>query len=393
MKHNSTGITRKIPGRNLPVNTSPDKKGNSFYFWLACAGILGLLGALTYVLWPMPKRPFGDQADPTPPKINANTPPGPAPAGMVWIPGGEFWMGGEVETYDGNVAPDSLPMHKVYVDGFWMDQHEVSNEKWARFAKETGYLTVAELKPDPRDSPMASEEELKYPCSIVFTPPKKSIDNLEKAQQFHLWWSMVRGASWKNPEGKDSTIVGKDNYPAVHIAYVDTVAYCRWLSKKTGVTHRLPTEAEWEFAARGGLDRKPYTWGDKLTPNGKWMANVWQGKFPSENTALDGFVGLAPVGSFPPNGYGLYDMAGNAWEWCHDYYQEDYYALSPAKNPRGPASGIDPLEPALAKRVQRGGSFLCSDQYCIRYQVGARGKGDERSASNNVGFRCVCEAP
>jgi sulfatase modifying factor 1 len=392
MKNKSTGITSKLPRGNPPPINKPDTKKYGFLFYLGCAAILGLLGAGTYLLWPMPRKHFGDVADPTPPKINSNTPPGLTPAGMVWVPGGEFWMGGVIEMHDGKPAQDSWPMHKVYVDGFWMDQHEVSNEKWARFAKETGYLTVAEQKPDPRDSPLASEEELKYPCSIVFTPPKKAIDDLAMAHQALAWWSMVRGASWKNPEGPDSTVAGKDNYPAVHIAYVDAVAYCLWLSKKTGITHRLPTEAEWEFAARGGLDRKRYTWGDELNPGGKWMANIWQGKFPSENTALDGFVGLAPVGSFPPNGYGLHDMAGNAWEWCHDYYQEDYYSMSPGKNPQGPASSLDPLEPALAKRVQRGGSFLCSANYCIRYQVGARGKGEEKSASNNVGFRCVREA-
>lgn len=393
MKNKSTGITKHVPRGSSASHNPPGAKQSNWLFLLGVVGIIGLLGGVTYVLWPMPKLDlFDENADKLPPKINSKNPPGPAPAGMVWIPGGEFWMGGEIEMHNKQIAEDSLPMHKVYVDGFWMDQHEVTNAKWAEFAKETNYLTIAEQKPDPRDFPDAKEEDLKDPFSIVFTPPKEFIYNLDIAHQEHKWWSIEKGACWRHPQGKNSTIAGKEKYPVVHIAFVDAEEYCRWLSKKTGKTYRLPTEAEWEFAARGGLDRKLYCWGDELTPDKKWMANIWQGKFPNENSALDGFAGLAPGGSFPPNGYGLHDMAGNAWEWCSDKYQVDYYAVSPSKNPRGPASGIDPNERGQVKHVQRGGSFLCADNYCIRYLVASRGKGEEKSSANHTGFRCICEA-
>ena len=293
------------------------------------------------------------------------------PAGMVWVPGGEFWMGDPSH-------PDSLPLHRVTVDGFWMDRTEVTNAEFARFVRATGYVTVAEKKPDPRQFPDAPPEKLE-PFSAVFTPPKCpcELDN-------HLqWWKAVPGADWRHPEGLDSNLDGRENHPVVHVCWSDAVAYAKWAGK------RLPTEAEWEFAARGGLDRKRYVWGDELTPGGKWQANIWQGNFPNENTAEDGFRGTAPVGSFPPNGFGLYDMSGNVWEWCADWYRPDYYEHSPRYNPHGPDDSDDPLEPDRPKRVQRGGSFLCTDQYCTGYLPGARGKGDVESGSSNVGFRCV----
>ena len=388
MKNKQTGITKNVPRARPQLSQDVAKKSN-YLFWLGLVGIIAGLGGATYLLWP---TPGGAEVDETPPKLNASNAPGAAPPGMVWVPGGEFYMGGEAPMHNGQISRECLPMHKVYVDGFWMDKYEVTNAQWAEFAKETGYLTIAEQKPDPRDFPGAKEEDLKDPFSIVFTPPKEAVRNLDVAHQEHLWWAVVRGADWKHPEGKESSITGKDNYPVVHIAYVDAVEYCQWLSKKNGKKFRLPTEAEWEFAARGGLDRKFFTWGDEIKVDGKWMANIWQGNFPTENTAEDGFAGLAPVGSFPPNGYGLHDMAGNAWEWCNDYYQESYYSFSPKMNPRGPESGIDPQEPGMAKRVQRGGSYLCADNYCIRYLVASRGKGEEKSAQNHVGFRCICEA-
>jgi formylglycine-generating enzyme required for sulfatase activity len=200
------------------------------------------------------------------------------------------------------------------------------------------------------------------------------------------WWRPTFGASWKHPEGPDSDIRGREKYPVIHVCWTDAAAYAKWAGK------RLPTEAEWEYAARGGLDRKKYAWGEDLKPGDKWQANIWQGRFPMENTAEDGFPSLAPVASFAPNGFGLYDMAGNVWEWCADWYRPNYYAESPRHNPLGPDDSLDPLEPQTPKRVQRGGSFLCSDVYCVRYQMGSRGKGDVNSAYSHVGFRCVKSA-
>ncbi|MCI0380038.1 MAG: formylglycine-generating enzyme family protein [Gemmataceae bacterium] len=371
---------------------------------LTLLGLLGFCAALagvTYALWPTPKTGRA-QLSLKPLPLNPDTPPGPAPEGMVWVRGGEFWMGGEVMQHNGIVAPDSLPAHKVYVDGFFMDKYEVTNEQWAVFAKETGYLTVAELKPDPKDftkeqldrmTPEHKKELFDHPVSLVFTPPREMIFHLELAHREHMWWSVVKQASWKQPEGPTSSIEGKGKHPVTHIAWVDAVEYCEWLSKKTGRTYRLPTEAEWEFAARGGLHQKDFPWGDDLTPDDKWMTNIWQGRFPNENSEADGFARAAPVGSFPPNDYGLYDMAGNVWEWCSDYYRKDYYKESPEKNPKGPTSSFDIHEPDVKeKRVQRGGSFLCSELYCIRFQVAARGKGEAKSGQNHIGFRTVCEA-
>jgi formylglycine-generating enzyme required for sulfatase activity len=309
-----------------------------------------------------------------PPKLNAGAAPTAAPEGMAWVPGGWFWMG------DGEF-PDALPEHLVYVDGFWMDKHEVTNAEFARFVEATGYQTIAERPLDPQEFPTVPPEDLK-PGSIVFKPPVApvSLDN-------HLqWWTYVPGANWRHPEGPASTIEGRENHPAVHIAWHDAVAYAQWAGK------RLPTEAEWEVAARGGLDRAHYCWGNELREGGKWRSNIWQGNFPNENTAGDGFRATAPVGSFPAGGYGLSDMSGNVWEWCSDWYRPDYYLLSPQRNPPGPGSSFDPLEPGTPKRVQRGGSFMCADMYCKRYVPGARGKGEPSSAAGHIGFRCAKSA-
>jgi formylglycine-generating enzyme required for sulfatase activity len=213
-------------------------------------------------------------------------------------------------------------------------------------------------------------------------------------RDYRSWWDPKVGASWKHPDGPGSNIKGRENFPVVHICYHDAVAYCRWAKK------RLPTEAEWEFAGRGGLDRKLYPWGDELKVDGKWMANAWQGEFPYTNTKEDGFDGAAPVASFPPNAYGLYDMSGNVWEWCADWYRKDHYIQrcrdvdphTAIRNPTGPDSGFDLEEPGLPKRVQRGGSFLCAENFCTRYVIGTRGKGEITSAQNHCGFRCVKDA-
>jgi sulfatase modifying factor 1 len=343
--------------------TPPLAPPRRFWLWLASTLVLGLtLGALAYgVFAPSANAPF----------LNRATPPGPAPEDMVWVPGGQFWMGD-------TSLPDAQPLHLVYVDGFWMDRTEVTNAQFARFVNETHYVTIAERQPDPRDFPGVPPDQLK-PFSPVFTPPAGPVDLHDPSQ----WWQPVAGADWRHPEGPHSSIDGRENHPVVHVCWFDAVAYAEWAGK------RLPTEAEWEFAARGGLDRKPYCWGDGLMPDGKHQANIWQGHFPDDNTIEDGFRGTAPVASFPPNGHGLYDMAGNAWEWCADWYRPDCYQTSPRRNPKGPSESFDPAEPNQRKRVQRGGSFLCCDQYCTRYRPGARGKGAVDSGASHVGFRCV----
>jgi formylglycine-generating enzyme required for sulfatase activity len=312
--------------------------------------------------------------------------PGAAPAGMVWIPGGEFSMGSNVETESlcglPGVTRDALPVHRVAVDGFWMDQTEVTNGQFEAFVRATGYVTIAERTPTKEQFPNAPAENL-VAGSIVFTPP----DHPVPLNNHYQWWDYRKGASWRHPLGPESDFKGREKYPVVQVAYDDAVAYAKWAGK------RLPTEAEWEFAARGGLSGQVYPWGNEFRPGGKIMANTFQGAFPMKDTSEDGYGGLAPVAQFPPNAYGLYDMAGNAWEWCGDWYRADYYvelaARGVAHNPQGPDSSYDPAEPGEKKRVHRGGSFLCTDQYCTRYMVGTRGKGEASSAANHLGFRCV----
>ncbi len=318
---------------------------------------------------------------------NKNKPAGKAPKGMVWIPGGEFSMGSNVEDESlcsiKGVTKDAAPVHRVYVDGYYMDQTEVTNEEYEKFVKATGDITVAEQKPTKEEFPTASEEDL-ITGSVIFTPTSSAVN----LNNFLQWWSYVGGTDWKHPLGPESSIKGKEKYPVVHITYEDAAAYAKWAGK------RLPTEAEWEFAARGGKTGNLYAWGNTLKLNGKFQANIYQGHFPIKDgdTGEDGFKGIAPTAQYAPNGYGLYDMAGNVWEWTSDWYSVDYYKTlsesgTTARNPQGPAAYNDPNDPTQIKRVHRGGSFLCTDQYCTRYMVGTRGKGEVRSAANHLGFR------
>jgi formylglycine-generating enzyme required for sulfatase activity len=318
--------------------------------------------------------------------IAAEAEPGEAPPGMAWIPGGEFLMG----TDDPQAHPAERPAHRVRVDGFWIDKTEVTNAEFRRFVDATGYVTTAvrpvdweQLKTQlPPGTPKPPDAHL-VPGSLVFTPPDRPVP----LDDITNWWRWVPGASWRHPEGPGSSIAGKDDHPVVHVSWDDAAAYAKWAGK------RLPTEAEWELASRGGLEGKKYAWGDEFRPGGKTLANTWQGTFPETNTDEDGFSRTSPVKSFPPNGYGLYDMIGNVWEWCADWYRPDTYRLDAGRsaviNPTGPEKSYDPEEPYQPKRVTRGGSFLCSANFCTNYRPSARRGTATDSGSSNLGFRCV----
>ncbi|MBI1343347.1 MAG: SUMF1/EgtB/PvdO family nonheme iron enzyme [Terrimonas sp.] len=306
-------------------------------------------------------------------------------AGMVWIPGGAFNMGSS----DGEGRQDEYPVHRVQLPGFWIDAHEVTNAQFREFVEATGYVTTAEQVPDweelkkqlPPGTPKPADSLL-VASSLVFTPP----DHPVPLNNVSLWWSWVKGADWKHPSGPGSSITGKDNYPVVQVSWYDAEAYAKWAGK------RLPTEAEWEFAARGGLENESYSWGNEPIDKGRPKANTWQGNFPNYNSDWDGYNGLAPVQSFQPNKYQLYDMAGNVWEWCMDWYSPDYYATLTGKtslSPAGPEQSYDPMEPTVPKRVTRGGSFMCNAAYCKGYRVSSRMKSSPDSGLENVGFRCV----
>jgi formylglycine-generating enzyme required for sulfatase activity len=315
--------------------------------------------------------------------------PAMSTAGMVKIPAGEFVMGaidGDTDARD-----DEKPRHKVAVDAFWMDETEVTNAQFRKFIDATKYVTTAERKPDweelkkqlPEGTPRPPDDVLAA-GSIVFSPPKTPVP-LHDAS---AWWAFVKGADWRHPLGPDSSIDGKDDYPVVQVSWDDAVAYAKWAGK------RLPTEAEWEWAARGGIPDKVYAWGEEDVAAGKPKANTFEGRFPDRDEAKDGFAGIAPVKRFAPNGYGLYDMAGNVWEWCGDWYRHDYYGQvqkqgGVVRNPQGPADSLDPEEPTVAKRVQRGGSFLCHDSYCASYRASARMKTSPDTGLSHSGFRCV----
>lgn len=276
-------------------------------------------------------------------------------------------------------ATDEKPLHEVTVKSFFMDKTEVTNEQFAEFVKATNYVTLAERPLTAKELPGLLPEFEGKTVSLCYRPPKGAVDLRDALQ----WWAPVIGANWRHPDGPETDIIGKEKHPVVHVCWDDAQAYCKWAGK------RLPTEAEWEFAARGGLEKARYIWGNEFSPNGKWMTNTWQGKFPHENTGEDGFKGLAPVGSFQANGYGLFDMAGNVWEWCSDWYLPDYYAKSPKENPPGPTTSFDPDEPGVMKHTTRGGSWMCSDSYCRGYRPSARMKTSPDTGLANTGFRCV----
>lgn len=310
---------------------------------------------------------------------------GHVPPMMVRLPGGEFIMGSN----DANAYPHEKPAHRVKVDAFYMDITEVTNSMFLTFVDSTGYVTVAERKPDweelklqlPPDTPKP-HDTLLVPGSLTFTPPSRTVMLNDPSQ----WWSWTPKANWRHPEGPESNIEQRLNHPVVHIAFEDAQAYCNWMGK------RLPTEAEWEFASNGG-SAQPVQLNNSISSGGAYSANVFQGSFPNKNLILDGFESTAPIKSFAPNEFGLFDMIGNVWEWTSDYYHPDYYSelagMGVATNPKGPKSSLDPAEPGITKYVTKGGSFLCNHDYCSNYRATARQASAYDTGHSHVGFRCV----
>ena len=298
---------------------------------------------------------------------------------MVWIPGGTFMMGSNKH------YPEEAPAHLVTVDGFWMDSHTVTNAQFSRFVEETKHVTLAERPANAADYPGA-KQELLVPASVVFQKTSNAVD----LRNPYNWWTYVPGANWRHPQGPQSSLKGLAKHPVVHLAYEDVEAYLKWAGKE------LPTEAEWEFAARGGLAEAEFVWGNEFEPGGKVMANTWQGEFPHQNLVTDGYEWTAPVESFPPNGYGLYEMAGNVWEWTADWYQQHSdiaHSCCGEINPRGGEremsydSRLDDIR--IPRRVMKGGSFLCAPNYCRRYRPAARMAQPIDTSTCHLGFRCV----
>lgn len=359
-----------MPQQSLPCQQS----AHSVWYAVVATLILGLGWSAT-----------ADQAQPDtkPESASTGTNQHPNTDGMIWIEGGEFLMG----STDPLARADEQPVHPVRVAGFWIDQTEVTNEQFMAFVAATGYETVAERKVDwesmkkqlPPGTPKPAPEVL-APGSLVFNPTPGPVN----LRRFDAWWRWTPGANWRQPEGPGSDLKGLENHPVVHIAFEDAQAYAAWAGKQ------LPTEAQWEYAARGGLDQMPFTWGDR--PRTPEDANIWDGRFPYENTEADGASRTAPVGSYPPNGYGLKDMAGNVWEWCLDPYEPDAYDRRLAMADGNPTEGDQPISPRqqpVLYRTIRGGSFLCNDSYCASYRPSARMRSEVDSGLSHVGFRCV----
>ncbi len=324
------------------------------------------------------------QASETPAKRRVG--PSENPPGMVWIPGGEFSMGSDLP----RAWPAEHPAHAVRVDGFWIDATEVTNARFAEFVEATGYQTTAEIVPTleeimsqmPPGTPEPPKEVL-VAGSLVFVQPDRAVST----ENIAAWWRWVPGANWRHPEGPDSNIKGREQHPVVQVSWHDAAAYAKWAGK------RLPTEAEWEFAARGGLDGRTFVWGDEPPSDEQPPANIWHGSFPHLNTEADGYLRTAPVRAFPPNGFGLYDVAGNVWEWCGDWYRPDIYVQLATRqvtvNPTGPEQGFNPRNRHMPQRVTRGGSFMCHVSYCESYRPSARRGTSPDTGMSHVGFRCV----
>ncbi len=300
----------------------------------------------------------------------------PAVDGMVWVPGGTFLMGSDRH------YPEEAPAHRETVGGFWIDSGPVTNREFGRFVRKTGHVTAAEIAPDPADYPGA-RPDLLVPFSAVFIAPQRRVSLADPAN----WWTPVAGADWRHPQGPGSSIRSRPDHPVVHVAWADVAAYASWAGKE------IPTEAEWELAARGGLDGAEFAWGDELTPGGQWMANTWQGEFPVSDTGEDGYQGTSPVGVYPANGYGLSDMIGNVWEWTADWYRGHAATAHACCTPgpdRGQAASIARNDPArIPRKVMKGGSHLCAPNYCRRYRPAARMAQAVDTSTSHLGFRCV----
>ncbi|MBO9648117.1 MAG: formylglycine-generating enzyme family protein [Variovorax sp.] len=356
---------------------------------LTVAGVAAVLG---FGGWEAGSRLFATRT--TRPKVvlgdGRNGPPG-----MAWVPAGEFLMGSDHKL----AQPDEKPAHKVRVSGFWMDTRHVTNAQFRAFVEATGYVTTAERKPDwatiapqlPPGTPKPREDAL-VPGALVFVGTPDVVDYADTSR----WWRYVPGADWRHPQGPGSSIDGKDQHPVVQVSYEDALAYAKWAGK------RLPTEAEWEFAARGGLEQATYAWGEEFAPEGQQMANVWERQqpppFPVVSAKAGGAAGTSPAGTFPANGYGLYDMTGNAWQWVADWYRADQFRIESQtgrvpEDPQGPASSWDPSEPGVPatapKRVTRGGSFLCNEAFCLSYRPSARRGTDPYTSMSHIGFRLI----
>lgn len=373
------------PGCTFRTPSSVKDSDSSIFFRISPAGRAALIiGGLffTFIAWGsfwVGKKAMEvrHQRDST---LTVNA--APDSGEMVLIKGGTFIMGGVGK----EVPPDELPLHDVKLDDFYLDRTPVTNEQFLKFAEATQYVTVAERPLTSKDVPGLLPQFEGKSASLCFRPPP----NLKDTRDAYQWWAPVVGANWRHPDGEGTDLKGLEKHPVVHVCYQDAVAYCRWAGK------RLPTEAEYEYAERGGLDSQEYAWGSEKNPGGKWMANIWQGEFPNQCLVEDGYKRTSPVGSFPPNGYGLVDMSGNVWEWTSDWYRPDTYekiAKNPDKaarhNPKGPEDSYDPDEPGAWKKVTRGGSFMCSDNYCRGYRPSARMKTSVDTGLQNTGFRCA----